>query len=182
MRGRSAIGGLWCDDRRLGRLRRLCADVFDFLLIGRSVAGDCARCRRIFGISEDGDSSPSCTCLRGSSGNSTRAHASSPSRTRPLTSYKRSDNARSPSRMHPRFKRRWVCRLPCTPLQPERPHRRQSAYTHQPIARRVRVFFRLALCSIPEIDLHPPLHTLEKEKPRYLFNSGESFVCMVPER
>ena len=83
---------------------------------------------------------------------------------------------------HPRFKRRWVCRLPCTPLQPERPHRRQSAYTHQPIARRVRVFFRLALCSIPEIDLHPPLHTLEKEKPRYLFNSGESFVCMVPER
>ena len=133
----------------------------------------------IFGISEDGDSSPSCTCLRGSSGNSTRAHASSPSRTRPLTSYKRSDNARSPSRMHPRFKRRWVCRLPCTPLQPERPHRRQSAYTHQPIARRVRVFFRLALCSIPEIDLHPPLHTLEKEKPRYRFDSRVSLLYLV---
>jgi len=35
---------------------------------------------------------------------------------------------------------------------------------------------------VAEIVLHPPLHPTEKEKPRYLFNSGVSFADLVPER
>lgn len=33
-----------------------------------------------------------------------------------------------------------------------------------------------------EIVLHLPLHRTEKEKPRYLFDSGVSFTDLVPER
>ena len=39
-------------------------------------------------------------------------------------------------------------------------------------ARRVRVFFRLVLGSIPKIVLHPPLHRTGKKKPHYQFDSG----------
>ena len=35
---------------------------------------------------------------------------------------------------------------------------------------------------VAEIVLHPPLHRTEKEKPRYLLDSGVSFTDLVPER
>lgn len=53
---------------------------------------------------------------------------------------------------------------------------------HQTEAPAVGLFFCLVLGGIAEIVLHPPLHRTEKEKPRYLLDSGVSFTDLVPER
>ena len=59
-----------------------------------------------------------------------------------------------------------------------------AGLTHKPPteAPAVGLFFCLVLGGIPEIVLHPPLHRTEKEKPRYLLDSGVSFTDLVPER
>ena len=53
----------------------------------------------------------------------------------------------------------------------------QTPADSQRQARRVRVFFRLVLGSIPEIVLHPPLHRTDKKKPHYQIDSRVSNAC-----